>query len=117
VEEYAMRVRQSHFAMAAVAAGLLGAGTCAASAASADTVKLISQNCQQCHEIKGIPDFGNIGPSLIGLKDRYPNRKDVEAIIYDETKRNPQTVMLPFGRNLILTNKEIDDIVDYLYAQ
>jgi len=112
-----MRLRQSHFVLAAVVGGFLGAATCAASAASADTVKLISQNCQQCHEIKGIGDFGNIGPSLVGLKDRYPDRKEVAAIIYDETKRNPQTVMLPFGRNLILTSKEIDDIVDYLYAQ
>ena len=53
----------------------------------------------------------------IDLKQRYPDRKEVAAIIYDETKRNPQTVMMPFGRNLILTNKEIEAIVDYLYAQ
>jgi sulfur-oxidizing protein SoxX len=37
------------------------------------------------------------------------------AIIEDETKRNPQTVMPPFGRNLILTEKEISAIVDFLY--
>ena len=62
-------------------------------------------------------DFGNVGPSLIDLKARYPDRKDVAAIIYDETKRNAETAMPPFGRNLILTKQEIETIVDYLYNQ
>ena len=39
------------------------------------------------------------------------------AIISDETKRNPQTVMPPFGRNLILTDQEIEAIVDFLYTR
>jgi sulfur-oxidizing protein SoxX len=86
-------------------------------AAPEDVHKLLNSNCQQCHEIKGLSDYGNVGPSLIGLKSRYPDRKDVVAIINDETKRNPQTVMPPFGRNLILTEQEIDTIVDYLYNQ
>lgn len=86
-------------------------------AAPSDAVKLLDSNCQQCHQIKGITDYGNVGPSLIGLKSRYPDRKDVVAIVNDETKRNPQTVMPPFGRNLILTKQEIDTIVDYLYNQ
>ena len=74
-------------------------------------------NCLSCHEIKGGDLPGTIGPSLVGLKDRYPDRKDVVAIIADETKRNPQTVMPPFGRNLILTDREIQAIVDFLYSQ
>jgi sulfur-oxidizing protein SoxX len=89
----------------------------AAFAAPSETQKLVDSNCQQCHEIKGIADFGNVGPSLLDVKSRYPDRKDVVAIINDETKRNPQTVMPPFGRNLILTKQEIDTIVDYLYNQ
>jgi len=105
--------------------GLVVAATLAAAtliarpafAAAEDAHKLLDSNCQQCHEIKGISDYGNVGPSLIGLKSRYPDRKDVIAIINDETKRNPQTVMPPFGRNLILTKQEIDTIVDYLYNQ
>jgi sulfur-oxidizing protein SoxX len=51
------------------------------------------------------------------MKARYPNRKDLVAIVYDETKRNPLTVMPPFGRNLILTEKEIDMVVDFLYTR
>jgi sulfur-oxidizing protein SoxX len=102
-----------------VAAALVAATSVArpAAAASPDAVKLLDSNCQQCHEIKGISDYGNVGPSLIGLKSRYPDRKDVIAIINDETRRNPQTVMPPFGRNLILNKQEIDTIVDYLYHQ
>jgi sulfur-oxidizing protein SoxX len=100
-----------------LAAVIAGFAFNAAQAASPDVVKMINQNCQQCHEIKGIGDFGNVGPSLVGLKERFPDRKDVTAIIYDETKRNPLTAMPPFGRNLILDKQQIDTIVDYLYNQ
>ena len=41
-------------------------------------------------------------------------RDELIAIVFDETKRNPQTVMPPFGRNRILTDKEINAIVDFL---
>ena len=112
-----MQLRQSHFVLAALVGGIFGVGAFAASAAPPTVQQLITQHCEQCHQIKGLQNFGNIGPSLLGLKDRYPDRKEVAAIIFDETKRNPQTVMMPFGRNLILTNQEIETIVDYLYAQ
>jgi L-cysteine S-thiosulfotransferase len=115
-----MELRQLRYVPALLAGGLLGAmllGITSASAASPDAQKLFDAHCQQCHQAKGIDNYGNIGPSLIDLKARYPNRKDVVAIIDDETKRNPQTVMPPFGRNLILTKKEIDALVDFLYSQ
>jgi sulfur-oxidizing protein SoxX len=112
-----MKLRQSLFVLAALVGGIFGVGASAASAAPPTVQQLITQHCEQCHQIKGLQNFGNIGPSLLGLKDRYPDRKEVAAIIFDETKRNPQTVMMPFGRNLILTNQEIETIVDYLYAQ
>lgn len=110
-----MDLRQTGLVVAVALAAALVARP--AAAAPDDAQKLLNSNCQQCHQIKGITDFGNVGPSLIGLKDRYPDRKDVVAIINDETKRNPQTVMPPFGRNLILSKQEIDTIVDYLYNQ
>ncbi|WP_018262971.1 sulfur oxidation c-type cytochrome SoxX [Methylobacterium sp. WSM2598] len=73
-------------------------------------------NCLSCHAIPGGDLPGNIGPSLAGLKQRYPNREDVVAIIRDETLRNPETVMPPFGRNLLLSDREIRSIVEYLYS-
>ncbi len=111
-----MDLKQSHCLLAAVCVAVaLGAGP--AAAAPSEAQALVLANCQQCHEVKGIPDFGNVAPSLVDLKTRYPDRKDVTAIIEDETKRNPQTVMPLFGRNLILTRQQIETIVDYLYNQ
>jgi sulfur-oxidizing protein SoxX len=71
-------------------------------------------NCLTCHQIKGGDSPGTIGPALADIKTKYPDRNDLVAIVSDETKRNPETVMPPFGRNRILTEKEINAIVDFL---
>jgi sulfur-oxidizing protein SoxX len=71
-------------------------------------------NCLSCHEIKGGDLPGTIGPALKDIKSRYPDRNDLVAILTDETRRNPQTAMPPFGRNRILTEQEINAIVDFL---
>jgi sulfur-oxidizing protein SoxX len=71
-------------------------------------------NCLTCHVIKGGDLPGTIGPELKDLKTKYPDRADLVAIVSDETKRNPQTVMPPFGRNRILTEQEINAVVDFL---
>jgi sulfur-oxidizing protein SoxX len=74
-------------------------------------------NCLTCHDIKGGGAPGDLGPPLTDMKARFPDRKELAAIVFDETRRNPQTVMPPFGRNLILTEGEIDAIVDFLYTR
>jgi sulfur-oxidizing protein SoxX len=74
-------------------------------------------NCLTCHVIKGGDAPGNVGPELSDMKERYPDRKELRAVIDDETKRNPQTVMPPFGRNLILTDPEIEAVIDFLYTR
>jgi sulfur-oxidizing protein SoxX len=74
-------------------------------------------NCLTCHVIAGGDAPGNVGPPLSDMKARYPDRKELTAIIFDETKRNPETVMPPFGRNLILTDAEIESVVDFLYTK
>jgi L-cysteine S-thiosulfotransferase len=71
-------------------------------------------NCLTCHAIKGGDLPGTIGPELKDLKGKYPDRNDLVAIVNDESKRNPQTVMPPFGRNRILTEQEINAVVDFL---
>jgi sulfur-oxidizing protein SoxX len=71
-------------------------------------------NCLTCHQIKGGDLPGTIGPELKNIKAKYPDRNDLVAILHDETKRNPETVMPPFGRNRILTEQEINAIVDFL---
>jgi L-cysteine S-thiosulfotransferase len=71
-------------------------------------------NCLSCHQIKGGDFPGSIGPPLNDVKAKYPDRNQLVAIVSDETKRNPSTVMPPFGRNRILTEQEINAVVDFL---
>jgi L-cysteine S-thiosulfotransferase len=71
-------------------------------------------NCLTCHAIKGGDLPGTIGPELKDIKAKYPDRNELVAILFDETKRNPQTMMPPFGRNRLLTDQEISAIVDFL---
>lgn len=119
-----MELRQSQFALAVIACGALGAfvlGMSVASAAPSEGEKLAfarsKGNCLTCHEIKGGSSPGNVGPALTDMKKRFPDRKELIAIVSDETKRNPLTVMPPFKRNLILNDKEIEAIVDFLYTR
>jgi L-cysteine S-thiosulfotransferase len=71
-------------------------------------------NCLSCHQIEGGDLPGTIGPALKDIKSKYPDRSELVAILTDETRRNPLTAMPPFGRNHILTEQEIDAIVDFL---
>lgn len=119
-----MGLRKSSCVPAIFAGAMLGAivsGLAPASAAPPEGEKLAFDrgkgNCLTCHEIKGGDAPGNVGPALADMKARFPNRADLVAIISDETKRNPQTVMPPFKRNLLLNDKEIEAIVDFLYTR
>jgi L-cysteine S-thiosulfotransferase len=106
------------FALALVIGAFVSAGSAHAQSAAAEGQKLAFDrskgNCLTCHAIKGGTLPGSIGPELIDIKSKYPNREDLVAIISDETLRNPLTIMPPFGRNRILTPKEIDAVVDFL---
>ena len=73
-------------------------------------------NCLTCHAMEGGELAGNWGPPLIAMKARYPNKADLRAQIYDATKRNPMTSMPPFGRNGILTDEEIDLVVEFVHS-
>jgi sulfur-oxidizing protein SoxX len=109
-------------AQALALAWLIGAAALASPAAAqsaADEGRKVAfdrgkGNCLTCHDIKGGDLPGTIGPPLKDLKSKYPDRNDLVAIVTDETRRNPQTVMPPFGRNRILTESEINAIVDFL---
>jgi sulfur-oxidizing protein SoxX len=74
-------------------------------------------NCLTCHVIAGGEAPGNIGPELNDMKARFPDRNELVAIVSDESKRNPLTVMPPFKRNLILSEQEIEAVVDFLYTR
>jgi L-cysteine S-thiosulfotransferase len=109
-----------------VAAGLLGAGVAtllspalrAQSAAPGQALAFdrAKGNCLACHTMKGGDVPSTVGPELSDMKMRFPDRSTLYAIIDDEEKRNPETVMPPFGKNLILTRQEINEIIDFLYT-
>jgi sulfur-oxidizing protein SoxX len=77
-------------------------------------------NCMACHTFAGVEktrlQAGNIAPPLVGMKKRYPDKAKLRAQIYDATVANPKTVMPPYGRNHILTDKEIDYVTDFVYS-
>lgn len=73
-------------------------------------------NCLACHQMEGGSLPGNIGPPLIAMKARFPDKAKLRAQIWDSTKSNPNTIMPPFGRQQILSESDIDKIVEYVYT-
>ncbi len=77
-------------------------------------------NCLACHSIPGLGKDnvlpGNIGPTLQNMKSMFSSKKQLRAHIWDETRFNPNTSMPPFGKHKILTDQQIDKVVDYLYG-
>ncbi|RMD67980.1 MAG: sulfur oxidation c-type cytochrome SoxX [Gammaproteobacteria bacterium] len=73
-------------------------------------------NCLACHMIPGGEAPGDIGPPLVAIKSRFPDKQKLRAQIWDPTANNPHTVMPPYGRHEILTEDEIDKIVEFLYT-
>ncbi|MFK5986724.1 MAG: sulfur oxidation c-type cytochrome SoxX [Pseudomonadota bacterium] len=73
-------------------------------------------NCLACHEIPGGVSGGNIAPPLIAMKSRFPDKTKLRSQIWDPRVNNPDTSMLPFGAHKILNERQIDDLVEYLYT-
>ena len=73
-------------------------------------------NCLACHVIMGGKQPGNIAPPLVGMKDRFPDKAALRAQISDPHAKNPDSVMPPFKAHGILTDKEIDAVVDFIYS-
>ncbi len=73
-------------------------------------------NCLACHMIIGGASPGNIAPPLIAMKSRFPDKQVLREQIADASKKNPETAMPLFGRYEILTEAELDKVVDYIYS-
>lgn len=73
-------------------------------------------NCLACHQMDGGSLPGNIGPPLIAMKARFPDKAKLRAQIWDATKSNPNSIMPPFGRQQILSESDIDKIVEFVYT-
>lgn len=74
-------------------------------------------NCLACHKIANGAVPGNIGPALIAMKVRFPNKKDLFDVIWDPRQKFGRGVIMPpFGAHKILTKEQIEKVVDYLYT-
>jgi sulfur-oxidizing protein SoxX len=73
-------------------------------------------NCLACHAIDDGEMAGNIGPPLIVIKARFPDRAELKAQIWDATVKNKISIMPPFGKHHILSDTEIEKLIDYLYT-
>ena len=73
-------------------------------------------NCLACHVMAEGTLPGNIGPPLVAMKARFPDKAKLRDQIWDATKKNPNSMMPPFGRHEILTEEEIDKVLEYVYT-
>jgi sulfur-oxidizing protein SoxX len=100
---------------------------CAVTAAAEPTPEAIEEgrviaadrkrgNCYSCHQAVGAELAGNVGPPLIMMQARYPDRETLYGQIADPRTRNPNTVMPPYGAHGILTERELNRVVDYLLS-
>ena len=120
--------KTAKFATTALTLAALFTGTSmvpmVAAAANAETIKFGKEvafdrkkgNCVSCHMMDDGASPGDIGPPLIAMQARFPDRAKLREQVWDAQIANPGTRMPPFGKHQALSDKEIDAIVDYLYT-
>jgi sulfur-oxidizing protein SoxX len=122
-----MRKTARFISTASVLATMLGALSAAPQLAVAADAQVIEQgksiafdrkkgNCLACHHIEGGDLPGNIGPALVAMKARFPDKARLRTQIWDSTVNNPNTMMPPFGRHEIMTEAEIDKVVEFIHS-
>jgi L-cysteine S-thiosulfotransferase len=108
-------MRRAAFALLSMAA----AASAAAQQPPDAFVRPDKGHCIACHQLpaSAAPESRNdVGPRLEGARMRELGRAALREIIDDASKRNPQTVMPPFGRHRLLDAGEIDRLAEYLHA-
>ena len=73
-------------------------------------------NCLSCHMMDDGEQPGNSGPPLLMMQVRFPDRDVLREQIWDASIRNPISVMPPYGRHHILSERELDLVVDYVHS-
>ena len=125
MRQTAMKILTSAFSVAAVIGALVMTSFPATAAEEAGSViekgKAVAfdrklGNCLACHAMDDGDLAGNIGPPLVSMKLRFPDKAKLRAQIWDAQVANADTRMPPFGKHKILSEKEIDAIVEYLYT-
>jgi len=73
-------------------------------------------NCLACHLIEGGESPGDLGPPLVAIEARFPDKYKLRSQLWDPMEHNPASRMPPFGRHRILTEDELDMVVEYIYS-
>jgi sulfur-oxidizing protein SoxX len=73
-------------------------------------------NCLACHMIQDGVSPGNIAPPLIAMQSRFPDKSILRDQIWDASVRNPETAMPLFGRHEIISESELDKLLEYIYS-
>lgn len=73
-------------------------------------------NCLSCHNIPGGEGSGSISVPLMAMQARFPDKEVLRQNVWDQPQFRPHAMMPPFGKHHILTEEEIDKIVEFLYT-
>ena len=79
-------------------------------------------NCLACHVLNvspwpdTLPAAGNIAPPLVAMTPRFPDIAALRSQIEDASAANPHTSMPPYIRHGILTQEELDLIMQFLLS-
>jgi sulfur-oxidizing protein SoxX len=75
-------------------------------------------NCLACHMAGDGESPGEIGPPLMAMKDRYPDKQKLFDKIWGKpgVELMPESQMLPFGKNKVLSDEEIRKVIAFLYT-
>ncbi len=76
-------------------------------------------NCLACHQVpegSGPAVRADVGPRLDAARLKGWDRARLRELLDDPMRANPDTVMPPYGRHRNLEPREIDRLVEYLYA-
>lgn len=103
------------------AVSLPSTATAAGTMSAVDEGKKLSEsrkkgNCLACHMAGDGAYPGNIAPPLVAMKSRYPSKEKLRAQIWDATAANPDSPMPPFGKHKIVSDAELDKIVEYVWT-
>lgn len=76
-------------------------------------INRIKGTCNTCHLIQGVAS-GNIAPPLVAMKQRFPDKAKLRAQVWDATAVNPRSVMPPYGLHKIISEEEVDKVIEFL---
>ena len=107
--------------MIAASALALAPGLAAAGAGDAEAGQKVANdrktgNCVACHVMPDAESPGAIGPPLIQMQARYPDKEKLREQIWDATVANPGSSMPPFGKHGILTEEQFNNVLAYIWS-